>query len=89
MNYEFVMLKERAPFLVKELEDKITVGNDYKEDMVEITVNIERGADLLQIFHAGIKYGMEVMSSSRAQAKLGHYIHVIQLLIKTKNQGYV
>lgn len=60
MNYEFVMFKDRAPFLVKELGDKVTVGGDHKEDMVIITINIESGADLLPIFHAGIKYGMEV-----------------------------
>jgi hypothetical protein len=60
MNYEFVMFKDRAPFLVKELGDKITVGEDYKEDMITVIVNIERGDDLLPIFHAGIKYGMEM-----------------------------
>ena len=60
MNYEFVMFKDRAPFLVKELGDKVTVGEDHKEDMVIITVNIESGGDLLPIFHAGIKYGMEM-----------------------------
>ena len=60
MNYEFVMFKDRAPFLVKELGNKVTVGEDHKEDMVIITVNIESGGDLLPIFHAGIKYGMEM-----------------------------
>ena len=66
MIYEFVMLKERAPFLVKELGDKVTIGEDYKNDMIHISVNIESSTDLLSFFHAGIKYGMEVMSSSRA-----------------------
>lgn len=54
------MLKERAPFLVKELGDKVTIGEDYKDDFVHVSVNIESGFDLLPIFHAGIKYGMEV-----------------------------
>jgi len=58
MIYEFVMMKDRAPFLVKELGDKVTVGEDYKEDMVTVTVNIESSTDLLSFFHAGIKYGM-------------------------------
>ncbi len=66
MIYEFVMLKERAPFLVKELGDKVTIGEDYKNDMIHVSVNIESSTDLLSFFHAGIKYGMEVMSSSRA-----------------------
>ena len=60
MIYEFVMLKERVPFLVKELGYKATIGEDHKEDFVHVTVNIESGGDLLPIFHAGIKYGMEV-----------------------------
>ena len=63
MNYEFVMFKDRAPFLVKELGNKVTVGEDHKEDMVIITVNIESGGDLLPIFHAGIKYGMEMFGN--------------------------
>jgi hypothetical protein len=50
-------MKERVPFLVKELGDKVTVGDDYKEDMVKITINIEGGTDLLSIFHAGVKFG--------------------------------
>lgn len=57
MIYTFVMMKERLPFLVKELGDKVTVGDDYKEEMVEVTVNIENGSDLLSVFHAGIKSG--------------------------------
>jgi hypothetical protein len=57
MIYQFVMMKERVPFLVKELGDKVTVGDDYKEVMVEITINIEGGTDLLSIFHAGVKFG--------------------------------
>jgi len=61
MIYEFVMMKDRAPFLVKELGDKATVVEDYKEDMVIISVNIENGGDLLQIFHAGIKYGIDML----------------------------
>lgn len=58
MNYEFVMFKDRVSFLVKELGDKVTIGEDHKEDMVNITVNIEYGYDLLNLFHAGIKLGM-------------------------------
>lgn len=57
MIYTFVMMKKRLPFLVKELGDKVTVGDDYKEEMVEVTVNIENGSDLLSVFHAGIKFG--------------------------------
>ena len=60
MNYEFVMFKDRAPFLVKELSDKITIGEDHKEEFVNVSVNIESSTDLLSFFHAGIKYGMEV-----------------------------
>ena len=66
MNYEFVMLKERAPFLVKELGDKVTIGENHKDDFVHVSVNIESSTDLLSFFHAGIKHGMEIMSSSRA-----------------------
>jgi len=61
MIYEFVMMKDRAPFLVKELGDKVTVGENYKEDMIVISVNIENGGDLLQIFHAGVEYGIDML----------------------------
>ena len=61
MNYEFVMFKDRAPFLVKELSDKITIGEDHKEEFVNVSVNIESSTDLLSFFHAGIKYGLEVL----------------------------
>lgn len=60
MIYEFVMFKDRVPFLVKELGDKVTIGEDHKDDFVHVSVNIESGGDLLPIFHAGIKYGMKV-----------------------------
>ena len=63
MTYEFVMFKDRAPFLVKELGDKVTIGEIYKEDMVIVTVNIESSTDLLSFFRAGIKYGLEVLGN--------------------------
>jgi hypothetical protein len=62
MIYEFVMMKDRVPYLVNELGDKVTVGEDYKEDMSIVHVNVERGSDLVNIFHAGIRLGLDAMN---------------------------
>jgi hypothetical protein len=62
MTYEFVMLKDRIPVLVKELGDKITIGEDHKNDLVSVKIKIKQGSDLLRVFHAGLFYGMGAMS---------------------------
>ena len=61
MIYDFVMFKDRVPYLLEELGDRITIGEEYKNDMVIVKIRIDRGSDLLHIFHAGISLGVNKM----------------------------
>lgn len=60
MKYQFDIQNDRVKFLTKELTDKISiVEQDGKWTRVEIT--IENNMDLLHVFHAGCKAGIDAM----------------------------
>jgi len=61
MIYEFIMMKDRVPYLVEEFKDEVTVGEDWKENMSFVKIEINYGSDLVKLFHAGLKYGMDEM----------------------------
>ncbi len=61
MTYELVVLKERVQYLVDELGDRIVVGEDWMVDMVQIKITINTSTDLLDVFHAGVRHGIDIM----------------------------
>ena len=61
MKYKFIMLKERVSYLVSELKDKVVVEDYENDQFVTVEINIEYGTDLLSLFHAGVRMGMDIM----------------------------
>ena len=61
MTYKIVVLKERVSFLVEELGKNITAGEDWSDDMVTVELNVNYNTDIIDIFHAGVRYGMKMM----------------------------
>ena len=61
-NLFIIVLKERAPFIIKQFpKNEITVlehGNDF----LKIIFNTINSFTLLDLFHSGIDYGKELFS---------------------------
>jgi hypothetical protein len=62
---EFVFNKERYEYLKERLGDKISFVSYYKsefsnEDSVVFTFDAKDKYDILNLFHAGIAYGVQV-----------------------------
>ena len=61
MKYKFFALRERVPYLVNELKNTTVIEDDADSNYVTFEVHIEYGTDLLDLFHAGIRLGMDAM----------------------------
>ena len=60
MKHKFFVGDEKAKYLVMELgDDKVKVLEQDQFNNVTVEVTIEDTVDVLKIFHAGIKYGMD------------------------------
>ena len=61
MKYQFSIQNDRVKYLITELSNKISIVNqDDKWTRVEIS--IEENIDLLHVFHAGCRAGVDAMT---------------------------
>jgi hypothetical protein len=58
---------DRLPFLQKTMGDKLTDVVDDGNDLVKVTLELNNSIDVMNIFHAGISYGLDAMSKSRTK----------------------
>jgi hypothetical protein len=56
---------DRLPFLQKTMGDKLTDVVDDGNDLVKVTLELNNSIDVMNVFHAGISYGLDAMSKSR------------------------
>ena len=58
---------DRLPFLQKTMGDKLTDVVDDGNDLVKVTLELNNSIDVMNVFHAGISYGLDAMSKSRTK----------------------
>ena len=65
MKAEIFMHPERLAYLKEELQDKVTlIGElDEKSGQQKIAIEITNDSDLLYIYHAGVRYGLDAMQA--------------------------
>jgi hypothetical protein len=47
--------------------DKLTDVVDDGNDLVKVTLELNNSIDVMNVFHAGISYGLDTMSKSRTK----------------------
>ena len=64
MKAELFVTKERVPYIVAEFgEDKVTVV-EHNGDQDLVIIEVVGPLDLLQMFHAGIRFGSDTMADA-------------------------
>ena len=65
MKAEIFMHPERLAYLKEELKDKVTLTGDVDEETGQqrVAIEITSDTDLLFIFHAGVRYGLDKMQA--------------------------
>ena len=64
MIAEFFTTTERLVYLQKELGDKVTVLTQPDEsDHLKVSIAIEGSIDVMDVFHAGVFYGLDKMQA--------------------------
>ncbi len=58
---------DRLPFLQKTMGDKLTDVVDDGNDLVKVTLELNNSIDVMNVFHAGISFGLDAMSKSRTK----------------------
>ena len=62
MIYEIFTHTDRLVYLQKNMGDKIVVLNESDETgQVKISVEVDGALDVMEIFHAGVSYGLDTM----------------------------
>ena len=62
MIVEIFTHTDRLVYLQKNMGDKIVVLNEPDETgQVKISVEVDGALDVMEIFHAGVSYGLDVM----------------------------
>jgi hypothetical protein len=62
MKVEIFTQVERLSYLQKNMGDKIVVLNEPDETgQVKISVEVDGALDVMEIFHAGVSYGLDTM----------------------------
>lgn len=62
MKAEIYMHSDRLAYLQDELKDKVTVLSQPDEsNQQKISIEITTDTDLIFIFHAGVRYGLDKM----------------------------
>jgi hypothetical protein len=62
MKFEMYTHADRLVYLQKALENKIVVLSEPDElNQVKISVEMISSIDVMEVFHAGIRYGMDEM----------------------------
>jgi hypothetical protein len=55
---------DRLPYLQKEISKLVVLSEPDESEQVQISIDIVDGLDIMNIFHAGISYGMDTMSKT-------------------------
>ena len=56
---------DRLPYLQREMSKLLVLSEPSEnEQQIKISIDIVDGLDILNVFHAGISYGMESMSKA-------------------------
>ena len=64
MKVEIFTQVERLSYLQKNMGDKIVVLNEPDETgQVKISVEVDGAMDVMDIFHAGVSYGLDKMQA--------------------------
>jgi hypothetical protein len=58
---------DRLPYLQKTMGTRLTDVVDRGDDLINVTLEINNSIDVMNIFHAGISYGLDAMSKSRTK----------------------
>lgn len=58
---------DRLPFLQKTMGTKLTDVVDDGNDLVRVTLEIDDAIDVMNVFHAGVVYGLDTMSKSQTK----------------------
>ena len=53
---------DRLPFLQDKRGDKLTDIINEGDDLVRLTLEVNDAHDVMNVFHAGISYGLDAMS---------------------------
>jgi hypothetical protein len=62
MIVEIFTQVERLSYLQKNMGDKIVVLNEPDETgQVKISIEVDGALDVMEIFHAGVSYGLDAM----------------------------
>ncbi len=64
MKIELAISKNRVPYLVKGLGEKLIEVKEYSDDQDLIIFEVNDGMDILSIFHAGINFGSDSMRNA-------------------------
>ena len=64
MKAEIYMHTDRLVYLKEELNDKVTLlGEPDSSGQQKIAIELTSDADLIFIFHAGVRYGLDKMQA--------------------------
>ena len=64
MIAELIMSKDRVSYVIEHLgEDSVTVS-EYNEEQDTIKFELKNTLDILIMFHAGARYGSEIMAKA-------------------------
>ena len=58
---------DRLPFLQNTMGTRLTDVVDRGDDLINVTLEINNSIDVMNVFHAGISYGLDAMSKSRTK----------------------
>ena len=58
---------DRLSYLQKTMGTRLTDVVDDENDLVKVTLEINNSIDVMNIFHAGICFGLDAMSKSRTK----------------------
>jgi hypothetical protein len=63
MKYQFSIQNDRVKYLTKELSDKITIISQ-DDEWTRLEITIESSLEILLVFHAGCRAGVDAMMPS-------------------------
>lgn len=58
---------DRLPFLQDKMGDKLTDIVDGGDGLIRVTLEVNDAHDVMNVFHAGISYGLDTMHKSRTK----------------------
>jgi hypothetical protein len=62
MKVEIFTHIDRLPYLQREMNKLVIISEPNETEQVKVSIDIVDGLDIMNVFHAGISYGMDTMS---------------------------